>query len=125
MHLSGEEIALLAARAAEEKKAIDVLILDVREQTVLTDYFVVASAETPPHVRAIVEAIDERVAANGGHARRREGRQEARWVLLDYDSVMVHVMDEEVRDYYDLERLWKDAPRIGLSRMEERVRIGP
>jgi len=122
--LSGEEIAFLAARAAEEKKAIDVLILDVREQTVLTDYFVIASAETAPHIRAITEAIDERVEAAGGRAYRREGRQEARWILLDYGSVIVHVMDEEVRDYYDLERLWKDAPRIDVGRMEELARSG-
>ncbi|MFS8614883.1 MULTISPECIES: ribosome silencing factor [Limnochorda] len=109
----------MAAQAAEEKKAIDVLILDLREQTVLADYFVIASAETAPHVRAIVEAIEEQVSRAGKDPLRREGRQEARWILMDYGSVVVHVMDEATRDYYDLEHFWRDAPRIELAEMAQ------
>ena len=112
----------MAAQAAEEKKAIDVLILDLREQTILADYFVIASAETVPHVRAIAEAIEEQVAAAAKAPLRQEGRHEARWILLDYGSVVVHVMDEESRDYYDLEHFWRDAPRIELAEMAQLAR---
>lgn len=98
------------------------LILDLREQTILADYFVIASAETVPHVRAIAEAVDEQLSAAGKVALRREGRQEARWILMDYGSVVVHVMDEDVRDYYDLEHFWRDAPRIELAEMAQLAR---
>lgn len=106
------EIALAAARAAAAKQADDVAILDVHELIVITDYFVICSGSTDRQVRTIVEEVETALRELEQRPVRREGQTEGRWVLLDYVDVVVHVFAEEERDYYDLERLWRDAPRV-------------
>lgn len=106
------ELAIAAARAAAGKKASDVLILEVRDLIVITDYFVIASGATDRQVRAIVEEVERTLTAAGLRPVRREGEREGRWVLLDFVDVVVHVFAQEERDYYELERLWKDAPQV-------------
>lgn len=106
------EIALAAARAAAAKQADDVAILDVHELIVITDYFVICSGSTDRQVRTIVEEVETALRELEQRPVRREGETEGRWVLLDYVDVVVHVFAEEERDYYDLERLWRDAPRV-------------
>ncbi len=106
-------VARLAARAAAAKQATDVVILDVRDLIVITDYFVIASGQTERQVRTIVEEVERQLRRCGARPVRREGEQEGRWVLLDYVDVVVHVFGQEEREYYDLERLWRDAPRVG------------
>jgi len=107
-------LAVVAARAAAEKKAEEIIALDVSERLVLTDAFVVASGATDRQVRAIVDAVDEALHHEGVKAARKEGLAEARWVLLDYGEIVVHVQQTEDREFYALERLWKDCPVIEL-----------
>ncbi|MGH3326216.1 MAG: ribosome silencing factor [Streptomycetales bacterium] len=120
------ELAIAAAGAAAEKLADNVVAYDVTDVFAITDAFVLASAPNDPQVRAIVDAVEERLRALGVKPARREGEREGRWVLLDYGDVVVHVQHAEERGYYSLERLWKDCPAIALpeSRREGRGREG-
>jgi ribosome-associated protein len=108
------ELALTAAQAAADKKAENIVILDVADQLVLTDAFLIASAPNERQVQAIVDAIEEALVALPEKAKpvRREGEQAGRWVLLDYVDIVVHVQHTEEREFYSLDRLWKDCPRI-------------
>jgi ribosome-associated protein len=106
------ELALVAANAAADKKASDVLVLDVSDQLVITDCFVIASASNERLVNAIVDGVEEKMREAGSKPVRREGTREGRWVLLDFVDVVVHVQHAEERTFYGLERLWKDCPRI-------------
>ena len=105
-------LALVAAQAAADKKADDLVLLDVSEQLVITDCFVIASAPNERQVEAVVDAVEEKMRAAGTKPVRREGAREGRWVLLDFVDVVVHVQHAEERSVYELERLWKDCPRI-------------
>lgn len=105
--------AVVAARAAAAKKGEDPVILEVGGILAITDAFVITSAPNTRQVRTIAEEVEERVAAEcGPKPLRTEGLDDARWVLLDYGDFVVHVFLDEVRRYYDLERLWSDAPRV-------------
>jgi ribosome-associated protein len=108
------ELAEAAAEAAADKLASDLVILDVSDQLVITDCFVLASAPNDRQVRAVVDAIEERLLAMGAKPVRREGERDGRWVLLDYVDIVVHVQHAEERTYYSLERLWKDCPTLPL-----------
>jgi ribosome-associated protein len=108
------ELAEAAAVAASDKLASDLLILDVSEQLVITDCFVLASAPNDRQVRAVVDAVEEKLLGLGAKPVRREGEREGRWVLLDYVDIVVHVQHSEERTYYSLERLWKDCPTVPL-----------
>jgi ribosome-associated protein len=101
-----------AARAASDKKARDILVLDMREVFLLTDYFVICSGGTDRQVGAIQEAVEERLRELGVKPVRREGEQHRKWVLLDYLDFVVHIFRQEEREYYEIERLWKDAPLV-------------
>ena len=109
------ELALAAAQAAADKQARDIVVLDVSEQLVITDCFVIASAPNERLVAAIVDEIEGRLRDLGAKPVRREGEREARWVLLDFVDVVVHVLHTEEREFYSLERLWKDCPRIEFT----------
>jgi ribosome-associated protein len=106
------EVAARAARAAGAKQATDIVALDVHELIVITDYFVICTASSNRQVKTVIEAIEDSIRELGERPIRREGEDEAGWWLLDYVDVVVHVFGEEERDYYDLERLWRDAPRL-------------
>ncbi len=106
------ETALLAAQAAADKLATDVSIVDVSDRLAITDAFVLASAPNERQVQSIVDEVEERLRRHGVKPVRREGVAEARWVLLDFVDVVVHVQHAEERAYYALERLWKDCPTI-------------
>ena len=108
------ELVLAAAEAAAEKLATDVIAIDVSEQLVITDAFLLASAPGERQVASIVDAVQERLLALGAKPLRREGERDGRWVLLDYGEVVVHVQHDEERIFYALERLWKDCPLIEL-----------
>lgn len=112
--LEALELAKAAAQAAASVKAIDIKALDVTERLALTDVFVLASGHSERQVTAIVDHIEERVLALGLKPRR-EGRGGARWVLLDFGPVVVHVFHADDRDYYGLERLWKDCPPVDVT----------
>ena len=108
------ELAIAAARAASDLKADEIIALDVSEQLVLTDVFLIASGTNERQVSAIVDAVEEALHRAGVKALRREGKSEGRWVLLDFGDIVVHVQHAEDRVYYALERLWKDCPLIDL-----------
>jgi len=112
---SALETAQLCAEGAENKKAFDILILDIRELTVIADYFVICSGSNTTQVSAIADSIGHTLAKAGIHYSHVEGVAEAHWVLMDYGDVVVHVFEEQTRTYYSLEKLWGEAPRIPLS----------
>lgn len=108
------ELATVAAEAAAEKLAQEIIAYDVSDQLVITDAFVLCSAPNDRQVRSIVEEIEDRLRDAGAKPVRREGERDGRWVLLDYVDLVVHVQHEEERGFYGLERLWKDCPEISL-----------
>jgi len=102
-----------AAAAIADKKGLDIRLLDMSELLVVTDLFVIATGTSNRHVKTLTEAVEDALREDlGRKPLRREGEHHARWVLLDYGDIVVHVFDPENRDYYDLERLWADAPRL-------------
>jgi ribosome-associated protein len=116
------ELAVAAATAASDKQATEILALDVSEQLVITDVFLLAAADNQRQVRAVVDAVEEALHRIGADPVRREGVSEARWVLLDYAEIVVHIQLAEDRQYYALERLWKDVPLIELPEEVTRSR---
>ena len=108
------ELALAAAQAAADKKGEDIVLLDVGDQLVITDVFLLASAPNERQVLSIVDAIEERLLELPEKAKPvpREGERAGRWVLLDYVDLVVHVQHSEEREFYSLDRLWKDVPTI-------------
>ncbi|MFE9323828.1 ribosome silencing factor [Nocardia sp. NPDC052278] len=109
------EMAQVAARAADEKLATDVVVLDVSEQLVITDCFVIASAPNERQVNAIVDNVEEKLREAGHKPVRREGTREGRWALLDYVDIVVHIQHNDERNFYALERLWKDCPAVPVD----------
>jgi ribosome-associated protein len=110
--LNAREKAVLAAREAGELKAEDVVVLDVRNAVALADYFVICTGDTKRHIRAIASRIEETSREHGFAVHHTEGESAAKWVLLDLNNVVVHIFDRDAREYYELERLWGDAPRL-------------
>lgn len=109
------DLARAAAAAAEDKLATKVVALDVSDQLALTDVFVLASAPNDRQVRAIVDSVEEQLHKLKAKPVRREGERDGRWVLIDFGDIIVHVQHEEEREYYALERLWKDCPAIDVT----------
>jgi ribosome-associated protein len=112
------QLAKAAADAALDKIAEKVVAIDVSDQMPLTDVFVLASASNERQVGAIVDEVEDRLRDLGSKPLRREGEREGRWVLIDFGDIIVHVQHEEEREYYALERLWKDCPEIDLESIE-------
>jgi ribosome-associated protein len=111
--MDSRKLALLCRKLADDKKADNITILDVREVSSVTDYFVIASGTSEPHLRAIVDEITDRLREDCGvQPRAVDGTLRAAWIVLDYFDVIVHIMRQDVRERYDLETLWGDAPRV-------------
>lgn len=108
-------LAQIAASAAEDRLAVDIVAVDVSEHLALTDVFVLASAPTERQVAAVAEEVEAQLHAAGATRVRREGDREARWVLIDFGDIVVHVLHSEERVFYQLERLWKDCPAVPLQ----------
>lgn len=107
------QLALAAARTADENRGQNIVVLDVREQTSIFDYFVIASGTSRRQIHAMSEEIDDRLEKQLGDSRMGiEGYQESRWILLDYGSVVIHLFDEETREYFALEDLWADGSKV-------------
>lgn len=111
---SARQLVDIAALAAADKLAERIVAFDVSEQLAITDAFLICSAPNDRLVRAVVDEIEDRLREAGAKAIRREGHQEGRWVLLDYGEIVVHVQHEEEREFYALERLWRDCPQLEL-----------
>jgi ribosome-associated protein len=107
-----KEKSLFCAKAALEKKAFNVTILELKKASSLTDYFLICSGRSDRQVQAIAESIEEKMSEMGARPLGEEGMREGRWVLMDYDDVVIHIFYDPVRRHYDLEGLWIEAPRI-------------
>lgn len=110
--LSGKQTAILAARIALEKKAEDIVILDIHKVSNYCDYFVVCSAPSTTRIKAIAEGIQQGLRLKNVRLTHKEGEREALWVLLDFVDVVVHIFLADLRDFYKLEHLWREAPRL-------------
>ena len=108
------ELVEVAATAAAEKKAEKIIAFDVSEQLVITDAMVIVSGANDRQVKAIVDEVEDSLREVGAKPLRREGMREARWVLIDYGEIVVHVQHQEEREFYALERLWRDCPVVSL-----------
>lgn len=111
------ELTEIAALAAADKLAQDIVAYDVSEQLAITDVFLLCSGANDRQVRSIIDEVELRMRQAGASLVRREGEREGRWVLLDYLDVVVHVQNKEERVYYALERIWKDCPQIPLPQL--------
>jgi ribosome-associated protein len=111
--MDSRKLALLCRELADNKKGEGIVVLDVRKVSSVTDYFVIASGTSEPHLRAIVDEITDKLRSDHGFRPRAiDGTLHAAWIVLDYFDVIVHVMRTDVRSRYDLETLWGDAPRV-------------
>jgi len=109
-----DERILSALQAAAEKKALDLVVLDLRAVASFTDFFVITSGTNRRQVQAISDGVVEQLKKNGTRAARVEGYQTAEWILVDYGDFILHVFDEKARRFYDLERLWREAVRVDV-----------
>lgn len=116
---------LLCVKAAIEKKAFDLVLLEMKKMTSFTDYFLLCSGKSDRQVQAIAQAIEEELEKKEMRPLGQEGRNEGRWILMDYGDVVVHIFLEPVRAFYDLEGLWIDAPRIELEKGERLAESSP
>ena len=113
--LTAEQIAAIAAKALEDKKARDIKVLRTTEQTVLADYFVICNGTSSTHIKALVDEVDKQLSEAGEPPVRREGLRSGIWVLMDFGCVIVHVFTDEAGKFYNLERLWSDAEVVDPS----------
>jgi ribosome-associated protein len=109
------QLAQIAGRAASDKLATDIVLIDVSDRLAITDVFVIVTGNNERQVEAIVDEIEEQLRLAGYKPLRREGKRDGRWVLLDYSEIVVHVQHAEERVFYSLERLWKDCPLIDFD----------
>ena len=107
-----KKMALLAVEALEDKKAEDITIIDIREVSVLADYFIIADGSNRNQVQAMADSAEEALGKAGYDAKQIEGYQSANWILMDYKDIIVHVFSKEDRAFYDLERIWRDGKQI-------------
>ena len=124
MELNGAEIAEIGVEAALDTRANNVVVLDLRGLSSVTDFFVICSGNSDTHVEGIANNIEEKLEEHSAKLWHREGGRRATWILLDYIDAIVHIFTEEVRDFYGLERLWGDAPRVEYDEEGNRVAIG-
>ncbi|MTV48020.1 ribosome silencing factor [Heliobacillus mobilis] len=108
---NSKHLAIEIAEAASDKKAFDIMILDLQGRSSVTDYFVICNGNSTPQLQAICQNIEDKMKDMGIQVLRTEGYREGRWILMDYGAVVVHIFQPETRDFYNLERLWGDAPR--------------
>lgn len=112
--IDAEQLATTCAALASDAKGEDIVVLDVRKMSSFTDFFVILSGRSTRHVQALAESIENELRSKRINSSRAEGLSEGKWVLLDFDDVVVHVFYHEQRDFYDLEGLWHDAPRVEI-----------
>jgi len=123
--MDSKKLALLCQKLADNRKAEDILVLDVAKISSVTDYFVIASGSSEPHLRAIAEEITETLKTDYEiNARAQDGTLQTGWLVLDFFDVIVHIMKNEVRKRYDLESLWGDAPKVKQPRVRKQPAKG-
>ncbi len=110
-----DKLVQMIADAALEEQAMDLVILDVNEKTIIADYFVICSGRNLVQIRSIAENVENFMDALGVNVLRKEGHQEGKWIVLDYGSTILHIFRQEERDYYKLENLWADARKVAVA----------
>jgi ribosome-associated protein len=115
MEKTMESLAKIVVKAAEDKKADNILVLDISELSIIAEYFIICNGNNERQVQAIVTEIRDQAHKNGFNVRGIEGAEEGRWVLVDLGDVVVHVFHREERDFYNIERLWADAKAVSFS----------
>ena len=117
--MTPKEMALIAAKALDEKKGGNIAAIEITEQTTLSDYFVIATGTSSTHVKSLAEEVEFQLGEQGVKPLRTEGYDSKNWILLDYGEVIVHVFYPEARSFYDLEHLWADAEPVDMKFEEE------
>lgn len=115
--LDSRQAAKLAVEALKDKKAIDVKILDIKNVTVIADYFIIASGSNVNQVQAMADSVEEALGKEGMNPKQIEGYRAANWILMDYNDIIVHIFSEQDRVFYDLERIWRDGVSIGSEEL--------
>lgn len=113
-----KEMALLAVKALEDKKAEDICIIDISEVSVLADYFIIAGGNNTSQLQAMADAVEENLGKAGYPVKQVEGYNSANWILQDFGDIIVHIFDRENRLFYDLERIWKDGKKISVEDLQ-------
>lgn len=113
-----EEMTKLAINALEDKKAEDIHIIDIREISILADYFIIANGTNPNQIQALTDHVEETLGRAGYHVRQIEGYNSANWILMDYGDIIVHIFDRENRLFYDLERIWRDGKAVAIEQFQ-------
>ena len=115
MNKESKALAKIVIEALEDKKAENITVYDISSVSALGDYFIIANGTNKSQIQALADNVDEKINEIGMHAKQIEGYDKANWILLDYRDVIVHIFDPENRDYYSLERLWRDAEEISID----------
>ena len=115
---TSRELAKIAIEAMEDKKAIDIKIIDIEKISTLADYFIIASGSNRNQVQAMADKVDEKMSRAGYEPKNIEGYRNANWILMDYGDLVIHIFDEENRLFYDLERIWRDGNLVGKEALD-------
>lgn len=110
-----ERLMKIAYQAMDEKKASDIRVIDISKISILADYFMIASGSNPNQIHAMADLVEEKLAKEGIHARSVEGYQNASWILMDYQDIVIHIFDQESREFYNLERIWSDGEAVPVN----------
>ena len=116
-----QEMVSIACKAIDDKKALDIKVIDIREVSVIADYFVITSGSNLNQVQAIVDNVEEQLGRAGFEPKQIEGTRNSNWILMDYGDLIIHVFDEENRLFYDLERIWRDGKELDVSEFLKEV----
>ncbi|MCR5100606.1 MAG: ribosome silencing factor [Butyrivibrio sp.] len=112
---NSKEMVKIAIKAIEDKKGADIKIIDISEISILADYFIIASGTNRSQLQAIADNVDEKLGKSGHQLKSIEGYDEAHWILMDFEDIIVHVFDSENRLFYDLERIWRDGKTADIE----------
>ncbi len=113
----GKEMAALACKALEDKKAVDIKVIDIEKVSTIADYFIIASGNNVNQVQAMVDNVEDSLGRAGYEPKSIEGYRGASWILMDYGDLVIHVFDEESRKFYDLERIWRDGSLVDYKEL--------
>lgn len=115
--MNSKEMAKIAFNALDDKKGIDITIIDISEISVIADYFIIAGGNNENQVKAMADAVDEELGKAGASSNHIEGYNSANWILMDYNDVIIHIFNQDDRLFYDLERIWRDGKEINISEL--------
>lgn len=114
-----QEYAMLAVEALDDKKAEDISIIDIREVSVIADYFIIAGGSNKSQIQALSDTVEEKLGRAGLPLKQIEGYNNANWILLDFGDIIIHIFDKENRLFYDLERIWRDGKKISIEQLKQ------